>query len=207
MLPYAQVSRLAGRPYGGLNLPKQPGLDGRHRDVNGQIHQKRGDTRTARFARSMASTLLAGLGRICDWTPTELKRGRRASTRFAANSAKLSTRKRVWAVPYFARVVPNQRPLIKTGDAPLHRREFHRDGAIDARHESDDTTISRNGEWSLLARRAAMLWSPSSAQTLARRRPRGRPCRQSSARFLRPRSRRRRRPAPQAPSGGGAAAN
>lgn len=45
MLPYAQVSRLAGRPYGGLNLPKQPGLDGRHRDVNGQIHQKRGDTR------------------------------------------------------------------------------------------------------------------------------------------------------------------
>jgi len=25
-------------------LAKQPGLDGRHRDVDGQIHQKRGDT-------------------------------------------------------------------------------------------------------------------------------------------------------------------
>lgn len=25
-------------------MPKQPGLDGRHRDLNGEIHQKRGDT-------------------------------------------------------------------------------------------------------------------------------------------------------------------
>lgn len=25
-------------------MPKQPGLDGRHRDLDGEIHQKRGDT-------------------------------------------------------------------------------------------------------------------------------------------------------------------
>ncbi len=25
-------------------MPKQPGLDGRHRDLNGEIHRKRGDT-------------------------------------------------------------------------------------------------------------------------------------------------------------------
>jgi hypothetical protein len=41
-------------------MTKQPGLDGRHRDVNGQIHQKMGNTRIESLRQTYGDDFAAG---------------------------------------------------------------------------------------------------------------------------------------------------
>ncbi len=41
-------------------MTKQPGLDGRHRDANGQIHQKMGNTRIGTLRETYGDEFAAG---------------------------------------------------------------------------------------------------------------------------------------------------
>lgn len=41
-------------------MPKQPGLDGRHRDLNGQISQKHGNTRVGTLRDTYGDSFAAG---------------------------------------------------------------------------------------------------------------------------------------------------
>jgi hypothetical protein len=41
-------------------MPKQPGLDGRHRDVNGKIHAKKGNTRLGSLRQTYGDDFAAG---------------------------------------------------------------------------------------------------------------------------------------------------
>lgn len=41
-------------------MPKQPGLDGRHRDVNGRISEKHGNTRVGTLRETYGDSFAAG---------------------------------------------------------------------------------------------------------------------------------------------------
>jgi hypothetical protein len=58
-------------------MPRQPGLDQRHRDVDGEIHQKRGDTLVRTMRKIHGDNFLLGfrsdatLGTVLDRTGAE----------------------------------------------------------------------------------------------------------------------------------------
>jgi len=58
-------------------MPRQPGLDQRHRDVDGEIHQKRGDTLVRTMRKIYGDNFLlefrsdATLGTVLDRTGAE----------------------------------------------------------------------------------------------------------------------------------------
>jgi hypothetical protein len=43
-----------------LSMPKQPGLDGRHRDQNGRISEKHGNTRVGTLRETYGDNFAAG---------------------------------------------------------------------------------------------------------------------------------------------------
>ena len=58
-------------------MPKQPGLDGRHRDIDGDIHKKRSDTQVKTLRKTYGDDFLPGfrsdatLGTVLDRTGAE----------------------------------------------------------------------------------------------------------------------------------------